>query len=241
MPVMGGGIVADPRRQQHGVLSSGASAAYIPETLGLWGVKADSLALSDGDPVATWTDEKGNHNLTAAGGARPTYKATAGPNSKPTVRFDGVANLMKTGTFAFSQPCHVFIVFKNFLDAFSYVYSGYAGFGTAMYFGNLNTCNLYAGNAYVPGTGLGGSAFNILRAFYNGASSTLHKNNTSLGATGNAGSNAGDGIALGGRYDTSLFSQVDVSEMWVCAPNLGASDIAAMEGALADKYAITLS
>jgi len=54
----------------------------------LW-LKADSLALSDGDPVSTWGDDSGNsNNATAAGTARPTFK-TNQLGGKPVVRFDG--------------------------------------------------------------------------------------------------------------------------------------------------------
>jgi hypothetical protein len=54
----------------------------------LW-LKADSLSLSDGDPVSPWEDSGTEDNdATSAGGARPTYQAGE-VNGKPVVRFDG--------------------------------------------------------------------------------------------------------------------------------------------------------
>lgn len=52
--------------------------------------QADSLALSDGDPISTWTDSTGNgHDATAGGAQRPTYRASGGSNNEPYVEFDG--------------------------------------------------------------------------------------------------------------------------------------------------------
>jgi hypothetical protein len=67
--------------------------------LKLW-LKADSLVLSDNDPVSTWSDSSGNANdVTAAGSARPTYKTNI-QNGLPAVRFDGTSDVL-TGTFTF--------------------------------------------------------------------------------------------------------------------------------------------
>lgn len=58
-------------------------------SLALW-LKADSLSLADGDPVATWADQSGNGlDATEADSAkRPVYKASI-LNGQPVVRFDG--------------------------------------------------------------------------------------------------------------------------------------------------------
>lgn len=63
---------------------------------GLRCFEADSLSLSAGDPVATWTDAgSAGVTLTAAGGARPTYRASvAALNSKPALEFNGTANTL---------------------------------------------------------------------------------------------------------------------------------------------------
>lgn len=56
--------------------------------LQLW-LKADSLSLSDNDPISTWTDSSGNgNNATGTLTARPLYKTNI-INSLPVVRFDG--------------------------------------------------------------------------------------------------------------------------------------------------------
>jgi hypothetical protein len=66
-----------------------AAPPSIPVTnLALW-LKADGLALSNSDPVASFTDFSGlARHFTAAGSARPTYK-TNQKGSLPGVDFDG--------------------------------------------------------------------------------------------------------------------------------------------------------
>lgn len=65
----------------------------------LW-LKADSLVLSDADPVVTWADSSGNGNDVTQGTAnlRPTYR-TNGINGLPVVRFDGTNDFLTTGAF----------------------------------------------------------------------------------------------------------------------------------------------
>ena len=59
--------------------------------------KADSLSLSNGDPISTLSDsDSGTYSLTASGGARPTYTANA-LNSLPVMTFSG-AQWLTSGT-----------------------------------------------------------------------------------------------------------------------------------------------
>lgn len=73
-------------------------AVQIPMTgLELW-LKADSLVLSNNDPVTTWTDSSlAGHNFTQATALnKPTYK-TSQQNGLPGVSFDGSSDFL-TGT-----------------------------------------------------------------------------------------------------------------------------------------------
>jgi hypothetical protein len=53
-------------------------------------LKADALALDDGDPVTSWTDSSGsgNHLVQAVEGLQPTFQSSE-INGLPVVRFDG--------------------------------------------------------------------------------------------------------------------------------------------------------
>ena len=58
----------------------------------------DSLggAIANNEGVGTWADLSGNgHNVTqATNGARPVWKATGGPGSKPCIQFDGTDDFL---------------------------------------------------------------------------------------------------------------------------------------------------
>lgn len=71
-----------------------------------WG-KANSLALSNSDPVGTWADQSGNSNdLTqSTSGSKPLYKTNV-LNSLPVVRFDGIDDNM-TSPLSNGSPCQL--------------------------------------------------------------------------------------------------------------------------------------
>ncbi|MFC1788204.1 hypothetical protein ACFLZY_03220, partial [Patescibacteria group bacterium] len=70
-----------------GYVDSGTSPASIAGGPLLW-LKADDLALSDGDPVTSWTDSSGNGWVfEAPGGNEPIYKTNL-YNGHATVRID---------------------------------------------------------------------------------------------------------------------------------------------------------
>ncbi len=65
--------------------------------LRLW-LRADELALSDGDPVSTWTDTSVNSNdLIQAGGLRPAFRdnSTDNINFNPVLDFDGIDDFLE--------------------------------------------------------------------------------------------------------------------------------------------------
>ncbi len=107
--------------------------------LQLW-LKADSLSLNDGDPVATWTDSSGqSHNATNGPGdhRRPTYQ-TNELNSLPVVRFDGVDDGM-VSTVSFSQNMLTMFVVGMKSGAGDPGANQYSRFASILKNGNLST------------------------------------------------------------------------------------------------------
>lgn len=77
-----GRSLARPRR----LFPYGVPDPSMEPSLDLW-LKADPLALNDGDPVSTWIDSsRSGLNYGAAGSARPTFKTNI-VNGWPIVRF----------------------------------------------------------------------------------------------------------------------------------------------------------
>ncbi len=77
---------------------------------------ANQLGLSNGNPVATWTDMSGNgNNITqATGSLQPTF-LTGQLNGKPAVSFDGTDDYLEGGTLAAlnTQNLHWIVVFQS--------------------------------------------------------------------------------------------------------------------------------
>ncbi len=94
----------------------GAAASPIPTAnLALW-LKADALALNDGDAVSAWADSSGNgRDATESGANRPTYKASI-INGRPIIRFGGTHRLLiPAAVLTLSHT--LYIVYKPTLEA----------------------------------------------------------------------------------------------------------------------------
>jgi hypothetical protein len=78
--------------------------------------QAESLALNDGDAVASWTDLSGNanHAVQATEANKPLYKASV-LNGKAVLRFDGSNDTLKTaaGIIAMNAAKSLFAVYRN--------------------------------------------------------------------------------------------------------------------------------
>jgi hypothetical protein len=81
-------------------------------------LRADSLALSNDDPVDTWDDKQLTFDMTASGTQRPTFKTSA-VNGHPALLFDASDDRMAGGpTFGSSTPFSIFYV-ANYTDGTS--------------------------------------------------------------------------------------------------------------------------
>jgi hypothetical protein len=123
----------------------------MPDLL-LWLV-ADSLALTNGDPVSTWTDESGNGNdYTQSGSARPSFLTNA-VNGKAAVDFDGTDDyLIISDLDVTSDSVEAFVVY--YTDS----YVSAAGF--ALIGGSLDSSSYIMG---VAGSGGGNGTQFITR------------------------------------------------------------------------------
>lgn len=129
------------------------AAAFSPTNLAglkLW-LKADSLVLSNNDPVSTWSDSSGNGNdVTGTGGQRPLYKTNI-QNGLPSVRFDGVDDFLNGGVIATYGTLFVVSNFTGtspFDDYHAMVAtnSRVGGTADAYMFGTQSSTNIYTDN-----------------------------------------------------------------------------------------------
>lgn len=180
---------------------------------------AVSVWLGGGNGYATtWYDQSGNgRNLVQATADNQPLYVASGPNSKPTLRFDGTNDRLKTATWtAIALPQHIFTVLKQvaWVDG-RYIFDG--GITNAMGLlqtGGSGRVKLFTGPLSDNAVDFGTTLYNVGTFLYrtSGGQAYLRKNGvTTLGGFGQGNNNTG--ITLGCRGDgTASFSNVEFSE-----------------------------
>jgi hypothetical protein len=132
------------------LLKSAGTATFNPMSiagLSTW-LKADSLVLSDGNPVATWADSSGNgHDATqATAGKRPLYK-TGILNGNPAVLFDGVDDILDIAAPVSNNSFSLFVAFEPVAssDGYGAMYTS-NGVGGLFYRGATRKLDMYSGS-----------------------------------------------------------------------------------------------
>jgi hypothetical protein len=213
------------------------ASSFLPSglaNLSLW-LKADSLSLTNNDPVGTWYDSSGNSNdATQTGTARPTYKTNV-LNGKPVVYMDDtddgmVTPLVRNDGSAWS----IFVVYNmpvtasgghrviqgsnNFLigpyDNFHKIYNGSFSLGTA-----LSSAWVYVTATMVAGGGLTYRIDGALQA--------------TLNNTGGPGT-----IYLGNSGAFSEPAACNIAELLVYTDTKNSTDITKVENYIKNKYAL---
>lgn len=120
--------------QQMLVSQGGGFSPASISGLRLW-LKADSLALNDGDAVATWADSSGNSNAAtqATSSKRPLYKVGI-QNSLAAVLFDGTDDVLTANSLAATftgndKPSTVVMVFRKTSNSGSQAFFSFGNSG----------------------------------------------------------------------------------------------------------------
>lgn len=177
----------------------------------------------DGDALSQWNDTSGNsrHMLQATAGKQPLYKTNIN-YSKPAVRFDGVDDFMQTAGFGtLAQPFEVLIVCKYRTSTHAgvpYMLGGHGGSTFQLRWGAgaaPQFVTIGAGSAVSSsGTSDPGSAWHAWEGLFNGASSALYEDGTSI-AAGNAGAGSITALAVAADGNGASLGDIDVQEVLV--------------------------
>lgn len=169
-------------RRSHSLLTLfGSASPLVPFSptqiagLMLW-LEADTLALSDTDPVTTWADSSGlgNDATQAVAGAKPTFR-TSVINGLPVVRFDQTDDLLATASFSLVHPFTIFVVtkFNQAQSGNDTLFDGVTAVNSArLYRASATQLQMYAGGGG-PTPTTTPEAFHVLTCIYNGASSGM--------------------------------------------------------------------
>lgn len=224
------------------LMGAGVPGLFSPVSISglqLW-LKADSLALNDGDLVTTWADSSGNgKDATGAGAVRPTYKANI-LNGLPVVRFGG-SHFLDQASFSQSQPATIFAVSKLTLAGASnrMIFSKNGGAGEhTLYYGS-QLLSMYAGSIVTGGSSLL-NAWDVLTATWNGGSSSGWVNGGTAAITGNVGSQATTTYRIGSNT-SSAFLTGDIAEIIYYSGALSLANRQAVQAYLGAKYGISVT
>ena len=231
--------------------SSGSGLADPPPVsagLRLW-YEAEQLPDADGAGVTTWPDGSGSgRDLSAFSAGQAPIMRRGAVNGKAALEFDGVNSLMKTynSTFTIAQPDTFFVVYKS-LDtnssARAFVFDsrdssirqvfGKSGAGQMRLYANQDLD--YSGIAYPF------DSFEVWNGTFNGSSSVLYRNGTSLGI-GNAGAASLAGLSVGGLSTSGQFgydlAHIQVAEILLYDGTMSAADRQAVTDWLNQKYGL---
>ena len=224
-----------------------AEAAGVPVTSGLeFHYDAQSLSLDDNDPVATWPDLSPNErNLTHDAGTQATYIASSSTwGGRPVVRSTSATRYNWSGTLTLTQPNTVFVVLRQeTLERGSHenVFDGVTG--TARHFLQLDNntrYNLFAGNQVTSPTSASTLQKQLLRAYFDGASSSLHRDGN-LVHDGDVGAHdLGGGIYLFDGRGTAGANDMlgDIAEFLIYSRTLTAQEIEDVETYLNNRWGL---
>jgi hypothetical protein len=213
--------------------------------------KADSLSLSDGSGVGSWTDSSGNGNTVAqlSSGRQPTFQ-TNELNSQPVLRFDGTNDILTDGDIAAldvgTGDIWMAAVFKSTDNsaAQNYFEKGPTSFGLRTTAAGVLQMNL-GGTSNIPSQSNGNwsrTEFVIVTAarvsstcngFVNGTASTT------TGTTNSTSISNSDVFDIGSRAVGAGPMVGDIAEVLVGGATLTDTNRQLIEGYLAHRYGLS--
>lgn len=210
--------------------------------------KADSLSLSDGDAIGTWTDSSasGNNLTQATASLKPTYKTNI-VNSKPVVRFDGSNDALNRTAVSWSTDAMmVFVVTKytasNYGQFVDYGTNGTGEWnvGQQATTGKPNVYRSSDNTGSIDTTDRSGAFHIIAGNITTGDTTNLYVDGTLVdGPDSVAFTHASSkDLWVGSRSDGYPLSG-DIAEIIGYDNTLSAADRQSVEGYLANKYGLT--
>ncbi len=211
---------------------------------------AATIAQGDSTAVASWAATAGLENAAltqATSGQRPVYR-TGRINGLPTVQFTAASSHnLDSGVWSATRlvPKTVLTVFRyatfngNVFTGRSgiFCYAGPNGANLSIGAGNTGEVNFTLPNAT--------TAFHVMGAIYNGASSAVHLDSraaTTTGTTGTGGGAGLPGLRLGtNSAGTGSYLDGEVAECIVYDRALTAPEMSALMSYLASKYNLTVA
>jgi hypothetical protein len=205
----------------------------------------DAASLSS-SPVASWPDlGPGGFTLTAVGAAQPTWSATGGPNSEPSVLFDGANDVMSNALLDRPAPGTQVSFFWGVLRAVTWgpadsFWSAGVGASFLRVFqasGSPNTlqANQVFGNLH-GGFTLG--SYKRFEALFSNSTSDYVKAGAFAPSTGtNTGNDdPAAGFQIAAAPNIASFGNIEVCEFWIFSAEPSPAQKAALDAYVTARY-----
>lgn len=172
----------------------------------------------DGNPVGSWRDAAGGHPLTAAGTARPTFRAAVpNLNGQPGVEFDGTTDVMTAAIGAIIQPYTLVLIAEVLPININNTPCVLDSMGTgraALFINGGGGSWTFFPNGPAMGNGSAGAGRWAFRILANNATSELNRNMISVKAS--IGTTTGfEGLTLGNAFNLLNPANLSVGFMGV--------------------------
>lgn len=197
--------------------------------------------------VATWPSGSSAASADQATGTKqPTQSATSGANSQPGVTFDGADDYLQAAFTTIAQPDTIIVIGRHHGDLFDsatafFVESAQSTNRQLVGISSLTAWSQYAGTLATGGTV--DTSAHAFTAYFNGASSVLEMDGSTI-VSGNAGAQSlGNGLTMGARYDgATVISHVTISAVGVYSGGDARAHGAwpGLVSLVASKWALTL-
>lgn len=204
-----------------------------------WYATRRMSGFADGDPVGSFPDQSGNgRNLSAAGAARPTWKANQ-LRGRDALRFDGATSVMTGPALGpIAQPYTHFVVVTNMVSTNDYQVLLDMPDRLGFYTVGANRNYWLGGNAGDQFVGsLAAATPAVIVYQYNGASSIVRANGVSTTVNGGTG-NINATIQMGKWRSGNLWLKADVCEVFSYSRALSLAEIQRAERGLKKIYSM---
>lgn len=215
-------------------------------------LKADALALNDGDPVDAWTDSSGEENtpVQATSNLQPVFKTNI-LNGKPVIRFASDRLVMPDETaFDLATPT-IFVVFRRNSGTSGPVMSksttSTAGAGRRkMQVGTAGSSISYTSGGDASGIAVSATPTNWNMFGVSVASNTSHSmylngNQTDSGLTLSDSTTNDANMEIGSAFGGAEALNGDIAEIIVYDVPLAGSQVIGLQNYLSNKYGLTVS
>ena len=216
--------------------SPSSSASPSGDASLLLDLEADAgLGLSDNDPVALWVNQNGSGNDATGNTQKPTFKATAGPGGRPTVRFGSQMTL--DSSIAIGSACTIFCVLKPTASQIGTVIGG--TIGCVQYRVNglkMNLVKQELVDIATSSTNLSTSAFQQVNMTWDGTTATFRLGGAADGNTSNAQTISVASIDIGQAASQAITA--DICMLKIYNRVLSGAEIAAEEAAITTRWGV---